>query len=175
VAKYLFKLMAYKDEYEVARLHAETGFQAKIDGMFEGDYKLKFHLAPPLLAKRDANGHLIKQEFGPWMMKAFGMLAKMKFLRGTALDVFGYTEERRTERALIAQYKATIDSLLPKLKVDNLALAAAIAAIPENIRGFGHVKEKHLKAAKAKEAELLKEFGAGTPTAPKTSGSQQAA
>jgi indolepyruvate ferredoxin oxidoreductase len=175
VAKYLFKLMAYKDEYEVARLHSETAFKAKIDGMFEGDYKVKFHLAPPLLAKRDANGHLIKQEFGPWMMKAFGVLAKMKFLRGTALDVFGYTDERRTERALIGEYKATIEALLPKLRPDNLGKAAAIASIPEDIRGFGHVKEKHLKVAKAKEAELIKEFGSTTPGAPQTSGSQHAA
>ncbi|MDO9217544.1 MAG: 2-oxoacid:acceptor oxidoreductase family protein, partial [Lacisediminimonas sp.] len=100
VAKYLFKLMAYKDEYEVARLHANTGFEAKIAAMFEGDYKIRFHLAPPLLAKRDANGHLQKKEYGPWMMKAFRALAAMRFLRGTVLDVFGYTEERRTERAL---------------------------------------------------------------------------
>jgi indolepyruvate ferredoxin oxidoreductase len=134
--------------------------------MFEGDYKVKFHLAPPLLAKRDAEGHLIKQEFGPWMMKAFGMLAKLKFLRGTALDVFGYTEERKTERALIAQYKETISALLPNLNKDNLPKAAAIASIPEDIRGFGHVKERHLKLAKEKEAALLKEFDA--PKAPGT-------
>ncbi|RJF95185.1 indolepyruvate ferredoxin oxidoreductase family protein [Noviherbaspirillum saxi] len=160
VARYLFKLMAYKDEYEVARLHAETAFKAKIDGMFEGDYKIKFHLAPPLFAKRDTEGHLIKQEFGPWMMKAFGVLAKFKFLRGTALDVFGHTEERKMERALISQYKETVSSLLPKLSPDNLAQAAAIASIPEDIRGFGHVKERHLKVAKEKEAALLNAFNA---------------
>ncbi|NEX64193.1 indolepyruvate ferredoxin oxidoreductase family protein [Noviherbaspirillum galbum] len=155
VAKSLFKLMAYKDEYEVARLHSDAAFKAKIEGMFEGDYKLKFHLAPPLLAKRDAQGHLVKQEFGPWMMKAFSMLAGLKFLRGTALDVFGHTEERKTERALIEQYKKTVLALLPGLKPENLGTAVAIAAIPEDIRGFGHVKERNLKAAKAKEAELL--------------------
>jgi indolepyruvate ferredoxin oxidoreductase len=168
VARYLFKLMAYKDEYEVARLHADAAFQAKIGNMFEGDYKLKFHLAPPLLAKRDADGHLVKQEFGPWMMKAFGVLAKLKFLRGSAFDIFGYTEERKTERALIAQYRDTIAALLPRLKADNLAKAVAVASIPEEIRGFGHVKERHLKAAKEKEASLLKEFDA-PKTAPASS------
>jgi indolepyruvate ferredoxin oxidoreductase len=160
VAKYLFKLMAYKDEYEVARLYANAAFQNKIENMFEGDYKIKFHLAPPLLAKRDAKGHLIKQDFGPWMMKAFGVLAKFKGLRGTALDIFGYTEERRTERALIGQYKETIVRLLPKLDADNLATATAIAGIPEDIRGFGHVKERHLQNAKEKEATLLRAFDA---------------
>jgi len=158
VARYLFKLMAYKDEYEVARLHAETGFKARIAGMFEGNYKIRFHLAPPLFAKRDANGHLIKQEFGPWMMKALGVLAKLRFLRGTALDIFGYSAERKMERALIRQYRETITALLPKLSEGNLPTAIAIAAIPEDIRGFGHVKERHLKAAKEKEAVLLKAF-----------------
>ena len=173
VARYLFKLMAYKDEYEVARLHADGAFKAKIEGMFEGDYKLKFHLAPPLFAKRDAQGHLVKQEFGQWMMKAFGMLAKLKFLRGGAFDIFGRSEERKTERALIAQYRQTVDALLPKLTPANLAKATAIAGIPEDIRGFGHVKEKNLKAAKEKEAALLQSFDA--PNAPATKSSQHAA
>ncbi|HJV82225.1 indolepyruvate ferredoxin oxidoreductase family protein [Noviherbaspirillum sp.] len=164
VARYLFKLMAYKDEYEVARLHADMAFKAKIEGMFEGDYKLKFHLAPPLFAKRDANGHLIKQEFGPWMMKAFGVLAKFKFLRGGPFDIFGHTAERKTERALIGQYRQTMEALLPKLTEGNLTKAVAIASIPEDIRGFGHVKEKNLKAAREKESALLTAFDA--PNAP---------
>ncbi|MHA4869017.1 indolepyruvate ferredoxin oxidoreductase family protein [Duganella sp. PWIR1] len=159
VARYYYKLMAYKDEYEVARLYTDGAFQQKIAGMFDGDIKLKFHLAPPLLAKHDAQGHLIKKEFGPWMMKAFGVLAKFKGLRGTALDVFGYTEERKMERALIAEYRQTVGSLLPKLTADNLPQAVAIASIPEDIRGYGHVKERHLKAAKQKEATLLASFG----------------
>jgi indolepyruvate ferredoxin oxidoreductase len=162
VAKYLFKLMAYKDEYEVARLYTDGAFRSKIENMFEGDYRIKYHLAPPLLAKRDAKGHLVKQEYGPWMMKAFGVLSKFKFLRGTALDIFGHSEERRTERALIRQYKETISGLLPKLTADNLAKATAIASIPEEIRGFGHVKERHLKNATEKEAALLRAFD--TPT-----------
>jgi indolepyruvate ferredoxin oxidoreductase len=170
VARYLFKLMAYKDEYEVARLHADAAFKARIEGMFEGDYKIKYHLAPPLFAKRDAQGHLVKQEFGPWMMKAFGVLAKLKFLRGGAFDIFGHTAERKTERALIGQYRKTVEALLPKLTAENLAKACAIAGIPEDIRGFGHVKEKSLKAAKEKEAALLRSFDA-----PAASSSQHAA
>jgi len=161
VATYLFKLMAYKDEYEVARLYTAPAFREKIAAMFEGDYQLKFHLAPPLLAKHDANGHLIKKQYGPWMMRAFGVLAKLRFLRGTPLDLFGYTAERKQERALIAAYCKTVSGLLGKLNADNLAQAVAIARIPEEIRGYGHVKERHLKAALQKEADLLRMFDAG--------------
>ncbi|WP_036172016.1 indolepyruvate ferredoxin oxidoreductase family protein [Massilia sp. 9096] len=163
VARNLHKLMAYKDEYEVARLYTDPAFMAKIDGMFEGDVKLKFHLAPPVMARKDQDGHLVKQEFGPWMMKAFGVLAKLKGLRGTALDPFGHTAERKMERGLVQQYRTTIDALLPKLGADNLAQAVAIASIPEDIRGFGHVKERNLNAARQKEAALVAAFhGAGT-------------
>ena len=163
VAKYLYKLMSYKDEYEVARLHTDPAFASKIAGMFEGDYKVRFHLAPPLLAKRDAQGYLIKEEFGPWMMSAFRVLAKFKPLRGTALDVFGYTAERRMERALIIRYKETVSGLLDRLTAENLSTATAIAAIPEDIRGYGHVKERHLQAAQDKEAKLLQAFHAAAP------------
>jgi indolepyruvate ferredoxin oxidoreductase len=164
VARYFYKLMAYKDEYEVARLYTNQVFSDKIAGMFEGDYKIKFHLAPPLLAKRDGNGHLIKREFGPWMMRAFGVLAKFKFLRGTAFDMFGYTKERKIERLLIEQYRETITALLPRLKAENLAKLTAIASIPEDIRGYGHVKERHLKAAKEKELTLVASFDpSGSP------------
>ncbi len=158
VARYYYKLMAYKDEYEVARLYTDGAFQKKIAAMFEGDITLKFHLAPPIMAKHDASGQLVKKEFGPWMMKAFGVLAKFKGLRGTAFDIFGYTEERKTERALVKQYRETVRALLPKLTAENLAQAVAIASIPEDIRGYGHVKERHLKAAKLKEAGLIAAF-----------------
>ena len=164
VARNLHKLMAYKDEYEVARLYTDPAFMEKIGAMFEGDVTLKFHLAPPLFAKKDKDGHLLKQEFGPWMMKAFGVLAKFKGLRGTALDPFGRTEERRTERALIQEYRRTVEALLPRLTAENLAQAVAIASVPEDIRGFGHVKERNLQAAKRKEAQLLAAFH-GTETA----------
>jgi indolepyruvate ferredoxin oxidoreductase len=161
VARYYFKLMAYKDEYEVARLHADPAFAQKIAGMFEGDYKVKFHMAPPLLARRDSKGHLVKREFGPWMMGAFRLLARLRGLRGGALDVFGYTAERRTERELIVHYRDTLLGLLPRLSSGNLAQMIALAAIPEDIRGYGHVKERHLVAARAKEAALLAQLRGG--------------
>ena len=150
VARYLFKLMAYKDEYEVARLHTDAAFTQKIADMFDGDVKLVHHLAPPAIAKKNAKGELIKQPFGPWMRTAFGWLAKMKGLRGTALDPFGRSEERKTERALIGEYRAAIDELLGALNAERLPLALDIARMPEDIRGYGHVKERHLKAARAK-------------------------
>ncbi|MDR3455028.1 MAG: indolepyruvate ferredoxin oxidoreductase family protein [Rhodoferax sp.] len=155
VARYLFKLMAYKDEYEVARLHTDTAFLAKINGMFEGDFKLNYHLAPPLLAKRNDKGELQKRPFGPYMLTAFKLLAKLKGLRGTALDIFGRTGERRTERALIGEYRASIEEALKSLTAANHATAVEIARIPEQIRGYGHVKERHLKAARVQWNALL--------------------
>jgi indolepyruvate ferredoxin oxidoreductase len=156
VARYLFKLMAYKDEYEVARLHSDPEFRRRIAEQFEGDYKLVFHLAPPMLSEVDpATGEPRKKAYGPWMMAAFELLAKMKFLRGTALDLFGHTAERRTERALIAEYERVVEELLAKLEPANVALAVEIASIPEHIRGYGPVKERHLEEAKAREGALL--------------------
>ena len=156
VARYLFKLMAYKDEYEVARLYTSGEFMEKLNRQFDGNVKLTFNLAPPLFSQRDPDtGHLIKREYGAWMLHAFRLLAKLKGLRGTAFDIFGRTEERRTERQLIVDYMATVERLLSELTPDNHALAVEIARIPEKIRGYGHVKERHLKAAKAEEAQLL--------------------
>jgi indolepyruvate ferredoxin oxidoreductase len=155
VARYLFKLMAYKDEYEVARLHADRSFLDRVEGMFEGDFKLHYHLAPPIIAKRNAKGELQKQKFGPAMLTGFRLLAKLKGLRGTALDVFGRTEERKTERALIAEYRASIDEVLAGLNAGNHALALEIASLPEQIRGYGHVKERNLAAARKRWAELV--------------------
>jgi indolepyruvate ferredoxin oxidoreductase len=161
VARYLFKLMAYKDEYEVARLHTDKTFLDKVAAQFEGDYTLNYHLAPPLTAKKNDKGELQKSKFGPWMQTGFKVLAKLKGLRGTALDVFGKTEERKTERALIDEYRASIDELLRTLSAANLTLATEIARIPEDIRGYGHVKERHLHAARPKWAALMKEWRAG--------------
>ncbi|MEI2432244.1 indolepyruvate ferredoxin oxidoreductase family protein [Lysobacter yananisis] len=158
VARYFFKLMAYKDEYEVARLYTSGEFKRRLEQQFDGDYKLKFHLAPPLLAKKDAQGRLIKQEFGPWVFTAFKWMAKLRGLRGGTFDIFGYTEERKMERRLIGEYEQTVGGLLDRLDGGNVDLAAEIASIPEHIRGYGHVKEDHLHKAKAREAELLKEF-----------------
>ncbi len=158
VARYLFKLMAYKDEYEVARLHTDAAFTSKIENMFEGDFKIVHHLAPPATAKKNAKGELIKKSYGPWMHKAFGVLAKFKGLRGTAFDPFGKTEERKMERALIQEYRASIDEVLKGLNARNLPLAIDIARIPEDIRGYGHVKERHLTAARAKWQGLLAQW-----------------
>ncbi|MFH1598988.1 MAG: indolepyruvate ferredoxin oxidoreductase family protein [Pseudomonadota bacterium] len=155
VARYYFKLMAYKDEYEVARLYTSGDFRRRIEQQFEGDYKIHFNLAPPLFAKRDADGHLVKKEFGPWMFTAFKLLAKMKGLRGGAFDIFGRTEERRMERQLIVDYSKQLDELLAGLDGDNVDLAVQIASVPEQIRGYGHVKEAHLAKAKGLEKELL--------------------
>jgi indolepyruvate ferredoxin oxidoreductase len=155
VARNLFKLMAYKDEYEVARLHTDSAFLQKISGMFEGDYTVNYHLAPPLIAKTNAKGELQKQKFGPFMLTGFKLLKHLKGLRGTAFDVFGHTDERRTERALIGEYQASIDQVLAKLNADNHALALDIARVPEQIKGFGHVKARHLAAVRGKWAGLM--------------------
>jgi len=162
VARYLFKLMAYKDEYEVARLYTDTSFIERVKGSFDGDLRFEFHLAPPLLAKKDPRtGEPKKMAFGPWMLKAFGVLAKFKVLRGTPLDIFGYSEERRTERQLIADYEALLDKLMAELTPYNHQTAVALASIPEKIRGYGPVKARHLTAAKAEEAGLREQFAAG--------------
>ena len=158
VARYFFKLMAYKDEYEVARLYTSGDFKRRLQQQFEGEYTLRFHLAPPLLAKKNSKGELIKREFGPWVYHAFSVLAKLRGLRGTPLDIFGYTSERRGERCLIGEYEKTVSGLLDKLDCGNADLAAAIASIPEHIRGYGHVKHAHLETAKAREAALLQEW-----------------
>jgi indolepyruvate ferredoxin oxidoreductase len=155
VARNLFKLMAYKDEYEVARLHTDAAFLKRITDLFEGDYKVHYHLAPPLIAKRNSKGELMKSKYGPVMLTAFRMMAKLKGLRGTALDIFGRTEERRTERALIGEYRATVEELLKSLSTANHAQALAIANLPDGIRGFGHVKERNLKAVRLQWDALM--------------------
>jgi indolepyruvate ferredoxin oxidoreductase len=163
VARYLFKLMVYKDEYEVARLYADPGFLRQVGNEVDGDHlRFTFHLAPPLLARRNkVTGEPRKMSFGPWILTAFRLLAKLKFLRGTALDPFGYAAERKIERQLIRDYEMLLDELLAKLAPDNHGLAVGLASIPEKIRGFGHVKLRHLAAAKAEEAALLEQFRVG--------------
>jgi indolepyruvate ferredoxin oxidoreductase len=159
VARYYAKLLAYKDEYEVARLHADGALERKIGGMFEGDYKLVFHLSPPLLARKDPlTGEPRKMRFGGWVLPLFRVLKSLKGLRGTLFDPFGYTAERRTERALIAEYEATIEQLLAKLTPANHALAVQLGSLPEEIRGFGHIKMRNIAAARKKHAELLARF-----------------
>ncbi|MEQ1519357.1 MAG: DUF6537 domain-containing protein, partial [Usitatibacteraceae bacterium] len=159
VARYYFKLMAYKDEYEVARLYADSDFVKRVAAQFEGNYKLTFNLAPPIMSELDpATGHARKKIFGSWMMSAFGVLAKFKGLRGTAFDIFGYTDERKMERQLISDYEKLLEELMGKLSGANYDVAVDLASIPEHIRGFGHVKLQHLSEAKKREAELLERF-----------------
>jgi indolepyruvate ferredoxin oxidoreductase len=164
VARALFKLMAYKDEYEVARLYTETDFLKRVADRFEGPYELRFHLAPPLLADRDPeSGHLRKRIYGPWMISVFRILAKLRRLRGTPLDIFGRSEERRTERRLIGEYEAVIEEIISRLSPINHPTAVELAALPLEIRGFGHVKQANLIRAKAKEAALLTRFRSPSP------------
>jgi indolepyruvate ferredoxin oxidoreductase len=158
VARYLFKLMAYKDEYEVARLHAQGGFHEKIAAMFEGDYKVNYHLAPPLVARRNEKGELQKKKYGPAMLTAFRVLAKLKGLRGTSFDIFGGTPERRAERALPSEYRRSIEQVIASLSAANHAQALEIARIPEQIKGFGHVKERNLAAARLQWQQLMAQW-----------------
>ncbi|MEC5409859.1 indolepyruvate ferredoxin oxidoreductase family protein [Paraburkholderia sp. MPAMCS5] len=160
VAANLAKLMAYKDEYEVARLYADPAYLDKLRAQFDGepgrDYALNFYLAPPLLAKRDANGHLVKKRFGPWMLPVFRAVARLKGLRGTPFDIFGKTGERRAERRLITEYVALVDEFCATLDRERVPAALKLATLPDRIRGFGHVKERNM-AAVAKEKERLLE------------------
>ncbi len=150
--------MAYKDEYEVARLHTDRSFHDKVGAMFEGDFKLNYHLAPPMIAKSNDKGELQKQKFGPWMLGAFRVLAKLKGLRGTPLDPFGRTEERKMERALIDQYLASIEEVLQTLDAGNHAAAVEIARIPELIKGYGHVKARNVALAQRSWADASEAF-----------------
>ncbi len=163
VARYLFKLMAYKDEYEVARLYSGTSFLDRVRSNFDGDrLRFEFHLAPPLLARRDPQtGEPKKMSFGPWMLKAFAALARLKFLRGTMFDPFGYTAERKTERQLVADYERLLGEIVEQLTPSNHRIAVELAMVPEKIRGFGPVKQRHLAAAKAEEAALREQFKVG--------------
>jgi indolepyruvate ferredoxin oxidoreductase len=165
VARNLFKLMAYKDEYEVARLHTDPRFLERVGAMFEGDYKLNYHLAPPMLSQRNDKGELQKRKFGPAMLAGFRLLARLKGLRGTAFDVFGKTDERRTERELIQQYRQSLQEVLGALTLQNHAIALEIARIPEQIKGYGHVKERHLVAAQQKWNALMAQFREPSQTA----------
>jgi indolepyruvate ferredoxin oxidoreductase len=159
VARNYFKLLAYKDEYEVARLYTDGGFKAALEKEFEGKLDLEFHLAPPIMNKPDPiTGRPAKRKFGPWAMTMFKLLAKMKGLRGTALDPFAHSEDRKTERRLIAEYETLVDELLGGMTSANHALAVALAGVPDQIRGYGPVKAASVVTAEAKTAELLAKF-----------------
>jgi indolepyruvate ferredoxin oxidoreductase len=158
VASGLFKLMAYKDEYEVARLYTDKRFMEKLEEQFEGKPVLRFHLAPPVLGRRDAEGRAVKTSFGPWMMGAFRLLAKLRGLRGTALDPFGRTAERRMERQLIEDYRAMVEDVLARFDCIDFDTALSLARLPEQIRGFGHVKEESVVSARVRWGVLVKQL-----------------
>jgi indolepyruvate ferredoxin oxidoreductase len=163
VARYLFKLMAYKDEYEVARLHLDRSFEEELAAMFEGDFRVTHHLAPPLLARRNASGELQKRAFGPWVRVAFRALAALRWLRGTPADPFGWSAERRRERALIGEYRGAIEEVLRGLDAGRLDLAVEIASLPEHVRGFGYVKARHLQVVEARWEALMARWRAAGP------------
>lgn len=159
VARNLSRLMTYKDEYEVARLYTDGRFLQSLEQQFEGDYALSFHLAPPWFAKKDAQGQPQKRRYGAWVLPLLRVLASARRLRGTKLDVFGYQAERRTERALIGAYCDTVKLLLQDLSVEKLPLAIEIASLPEQVRGYGHVKQAALERMQQRQQELLVRYG----------------
>ncbi|HSG94371.1 MAG TPA: DUF6537 domain-containing protein, partial [Afifellaceae bacterium] len=163
VARSLFKLMAIKDEFEVARLYTDGSFERQLAETFQNWDRLEFHLAPPLIARRDGKGHLTKQRFGPWMMRAFKLLAAMKGLRGSWLDPFSRTAERRWERQLLADYEQLLGTISGHLSPDNHTIGVALAAYPQKIRGFGHIKEAQADAALAERDRLLAAFLSSEP------------
>jgi indolepyruvate ferredoxin oxidoreductase len=159
VAENFYKLMAYKDEYEVARLYTDPAFRAKLGKAFGGYRKIRIQLAPPMLSRTDpATGRPKKSSFGPWVFRVFGLLARMKGLRGTRLDPFGWTEERRTERALIGEYESVIDGILTALTPDRMKSALALAKLPESIRGYGPIKMASIEEARLRRIALLTAF-----------------
>jgi len=159
VARCYAKLLAYKDEYEVARLYSDGEFARQLQQQFEGDFKLAFHMAPPLLVRPSRDGVAPKKVvLGAWMAVVLKVLAKARFLRGTPLDIFGWTQERRLERQLIKDYAALLDTLLPRLARENLHIMLKLAELPDKIRGYGHVKLASIKAAKQREKALLAEL-----------------
>jgi indolepyruvate ferredoxin oxidoreductase len=158
IAVSLYKLMAYKDEYEVARLYTETGFVERTKNMLEGDFELRFHLAPPLFAKKDNNGQLVKQQYGSWMLSAFKLLAKARFLRGSMLDPFRYTTERLHKRKAIDDYKTSMRQMIELLDANRLNTAIELAKLPQTVRGYGHVKDRNAQLADAKLKALTTKF-----------------
>lgn len=162
VARYLFKLMAIKDEYEVGRLYSNGAFARQLANTFEGALKLTFHLAPPVLARVGSDGHPRKMTFGAWMMPLFGLLARGKILRGTPLDPFGRAPERKAERALLADYEALLNDIISNLTAENHGLAVALASLPEKIRGFGHVRTKSMASVAGERAALLAQWRSGS-------------
>jgi indolepyruvate ferredoxin oxidoreductase len=158
VARSYFKLLAIKDEYEVARLYTNGDFLKKLNAQFDGDFKLKFHMAPPIFEKNNDAGEVQKHEFGPWMMTSLKLIAKLKFLRGTLFDVFGYSAERKMERSLIKEYETLVPKVLDRLTKENYELCLEILELPLSYKGYGHVKEKNVEKEKLRLEKLLKQL-----------------
>ncbi|HWP11628.1 MAG TPA: DUF6537 domain-containing protein, partial [Ramlibacter sp.] len=154
VARYYFKLLAHKDEFEVARLYAAPEFLAQVEQDFEGDYRLHFHVGAWPFAKRDASGKPVKRELGPWTMKALRMMAKLRGLRGSVLDPFRNSQERKLAARLLAEYEEGVEALLDRLGPKTHEIAVKIAALPEKVRGFGHVRQTHAQAMAKERGEL---------------------
>jgi len=161
VARHYFKVLAIKDEYEVARLFTNGEFLEKIQASFEGDFRLHFHLAPPVLNNNSKGREPKKRSFGPWMFQGFKLLAKFKGLRNTWLDPFGHTHERKVERAWLANYEAILDEVLAGLSAEKLGLAQDLADLPDSVRGYGPVKERYLAHAQQRQAQLLEQWRHG--------------
>lgn len=160
-ARYLFKLMAVKDEYEVARLYTGAAFAKQMAAQFEGYDRLEFHLAPPILGRKGNDGRPRKSSFGPWMMKGFSVLAALKGLRGGVFDIFGYTSERRMERNLLAEYEADLNLIEGRLGQVDEAAAIALASVPELVRGYGHVKQANVEKARGERTRLRERLLSG--------------
>jgi len=165
VAQQLYRVMAYKDEYEVARLFAETDFMKEVQETFEGDFKVHFHLAPPLLGKEtDAQGRPKKRRFGPWMFRAFRLLAKFRGLRGTAVDPFSYSADRKLDRAMLKDYQRLITRIGQELDASNYETFLQLAELPADVRGYGPVREQAADAIREKQTQLVKALDTGRPT-----------
>ena len=160
VGRYYYKLLAYKDEYEVARLFTNGIFRKELEASFEGEYKIEFHMAPPLLARKSKiTGIPTKLSFGPWMEGLLALISRMRFLRGTPFDPFGKSEDRKLERQLISDYEDIVREIINSIDAENHRVAVELASFPEMIRGYGHIKKQHIKASQSRIEELLVAFG----------------
>jgi len=170
VARQLYRFMAFKDEYEVARLFAETDFMKEVNNTFEGDFKVHFHLAPPIMNRGlDARGRPRKRQFGPWMFRAFRLLAKFRILRGTPIDPFSYSADRRMDRALLKNYEQLVDRIVRELNASNYGTFLQLAELASEVRGYGPVREQAAEAVEGKRIQLIKELDTGRPTLIRTS------
>jgi indolepyruvate ferredoxin oxidoreductase len=170
VAQQLYRFMAFKDEYEVARLFAETDFMKEVNNTFEGDFKVHFHLAPPIMNRgTDAQGRPRKRQFGPWMFRVFKLLAKFRVLRGTPVDPFSYSSDRKMDRAQLKDYQQLVERIVSELDASNYDTFLQLAELGSEIRGYGPVREQAAEAVQEKHSQLIKALNTGRPTLIRTS------